>query len=486
MKLPNDIASCHRIILEQQKQFEERIKKMQDQIQAQMDVINMLQARVLELEAQVKKNSQNSNKPPSSDGLRKKNIRPAFPRKRGNKTGGQQGHTGKTLEQSDQVDFYQPLLPDHCICGKVLDIAQSQIIEKRQVFDIPDPRLEVTEYQKRRCACGHCGYVNEGEFPKGVNAYVQYGVGVKSLVVLLNVAFQLPVKKTKTLFADLFGYAINEKTIIEATQKCYDHLEQSEKVVKQSLLKKLVVHFDETGVRVLGKLHWLHTACDKLFTHIFVHAKRGKIALRDVDSILPSFKNRAIHDCWKSYFDFINCLHGICGAHLLRELTALEENQIQWAKWMKRYLITIYLMSDKGKNKLTEPQQQKALVLYQKIWDYANEIEPPPKKSTSGRGRPKATKGRNLLTRLKEHQSAILAFAFHEEVPFTNNQAERDIRPAKTKQKVSGCFRTIQGAQIYARILGFVSTTRKHQFSIFNELKATLEGENFLTRNNPS
>lgn len=153
---------------------------------------------------------------------------------------------------------------------------------------------------------------------------------------------------------------------------------------------------------------------------------------------------------------------------------------------MKRYLMTIYLMSDKGKNKLTKSQQKKALLLYQKIWDYANEIEPPPKKSTSGRGRPKATKGRNLLIRLSKHQSAVLAFAFHQQVPFTNNQAERDIRPAKTKQKVAGCFRTFEGAKIYARILGFISTTRKHQFSIFNELKSTFEGDNFLTKTEPS
>lgn len=483
MELPNDIASCHALILEQQKQFEEQFKEMQEQMQSQ---INMLVARVLELEDRLNKNSQNSNKPPSSDGLKKNNIKPAFPRKKGKKTGGQPGHTGKTLEQSDQVDFYKPLLPTHCLCGQALDIAQSEIIEKRQLFDIPEPRLEITEYQKRSCICGHCGHTNEGEFPKGVNAYVQYGVGVKSLVVLLNVAFQLPLKKIQTLFVDLFGYAINEKTIIGATQKCYDQLEASERVIKQSLLQKLVVHFDETGLRVLGKLHWLHTACNKMFTHLFVHAKRGKKALTDSDSILPLFKNRAIHDCWKSYFDFINCLHGICGAHILRELTALEEKQVQWAKWMKRYLITIYLLSDKGKNKLTETQQEKALLLYQKIWSNADNIEPPPQKSTSGRGRPKATKGRNLLIRLKKHQSAILAFAFHEEVPFTNNQAERDIRPAKTKQKIAGSFRTFEGAKIYARILGFVSTSRKHQFSIFNELKSTFEGDNFLTRTEPS
>ena len=179
-------------------------------------------------------------------------------------------------------------------------------------------------------------------------------------------------------------------------------------------------------------------------------------------------------------------MHGICGAHILRELTALEEKNTQWATWYKRYLLTLYYMSDEGKSQLNPKQQQKALALYNKIWTYADQAEPPPQKSATGRGRPKATKGRNLLIRLKKHQAAVLAFAFHKEVPFTNNQAERDLRPAKIKQKVAGSFRTLEGAKIYARIQGFLSTTRKHQFSVFNELKAALKGDTFLTENNPS
>ena len=448
--------------------------------------INMLLASVSELQEQLNKNSRNSNKPPSSDGLKKKTIHPAFPRKKGKKTGGQIGHKGKTLEQTKKVDFIKPLLPTHCDCGQFLDPTQSEIIEKRQVFDLPEPKLEVTEYQKLGCHCKHCGNYNKGEFPKGVNAYVQYGIGVKSLVVLLNVAFQLPIKKIQTLFADLFGYGINQSTIITSTQKCYEQLEESENQIKQNLLQRLMVHFDETGLRVMGKLHWLHTACDNLFTHLFVHPKRGKKALLSDQSILPEFKNWAVHDCWASYFNFTDCLHAICGAHILRELIALEEKQIQWAVWFKRYLLTIYLMSNKGKNKLTVQQQKKAIYLYNKIWEYADLIEPPPKKPPSGKGRGKATKGRNLLIRLKKHQQAVLAFALHEAVPFTNNQAERDIRPAKTKQKISGSFRTLEGAKIYARILGFISTTRKHQLSIFNELKSTFQGDNFITRNEPS
>lgn len=476
MKLPTDISTCHALILELQDQNKDLQKQML-----------LVLARVSELEDRLNKNSENSNKPPSSDGLKKKpSIKPAFPRKKGKKTGGQPGHRGKTLEMSASPDHLNALLPSHCNCGQALDKSKAAVLEVRQVFDLPEPKLEVTEYQKLGCTCSDCGNYNSGEFPAGVNARVQYGIGIKALAVLLNVAFKLPLKKIQTLFADLYGYAVNQSTIIEATKRCYEQLEQSEAVIKQSLLQSIVAHFDETGLRVLGKLHWLHTCCTSLFSYLFIHAKRGKKALRDKDSLLPHFKNWAIHDCWSSYFNFTQSLHGICGAHILRELTALEEKQIQWAGWFKRYLLTLYHLSDKGKSRLSPDQQQKALRLFDKIWTYADIIEPPPKKSTSGRGKPKATKGRNLLSRFKKHQQALLAFAFYEQVPFTNNLAERDLRPAKTKQKVAGSFRTLEGAKIYARILGFVATTRKHQFSIFKELRFSFSGHTFLTRDQSS
>lgn len=471
MSLPTDISSCHALILLQQTQILELQKQNK-----------LLTARVEELETRLGKNSRNSNKPPSSDGLKKPKSSPAFPRKKGKKSGGQKGHKGKTLEFSSRPDHVTPHFPSDCSCGERLDLSKAEVVEKRQVFDLPAPKLEVTEHQKMGCECGHCGAYNEGEFPVDVRARVQYGSGVLALAVLLNIAFKLPLKKIETLFADLYGYAVNQSTIVTATKKCYQKLEAGEKTIKQRLLQSVVAHFDETGLRVTGKLHWLHVSCNKLFTYLFIHANRGKKALEDSMSVLPDFKNWAIHDCWKTYFGFEQCKHGICGAHILRELTALEEKQIQWAVWFKRYLCCLYYMTNQGKGKLSIEQQQKALALFDKIWAYADQAEPPPEKIPGKRGKPKATKGRNLLIRLKEHQQAVLAFAFYEEVPFTNNQAERDLRPAKIKQKIAGSFRTFEGAQRYARIMGFISTTRKHQFSVFNELKAAFKGDTFLTR----
>ena len=444
--------------------------------------IAMLLDKIAELEARLNKNSRNSNKPPSSDGLQKKpRQKPAFPRKKGKKSGGQAGHRGKTLEMVSTADHINSLLPSQCACGQNLDKSSGKVVETRQVFDLPEPKLEVTEHRKLACICPSCGGYNEGKFPADVRAHVQYGTGVQALVVLLNVAFKLPLNKIQSLFSDLYGYAINDSTIIKATQKCHEQLATSEQIIKKKLLGSLVVHFDETGMRIAGKLQWLHTACSKAFTYLFVHPKRGKDALEDEESILPDFTNWAVHDCWRSYFNFAQCLHAICGAHILRELQALKEKEIQWASWFKRYLLALYKLSDQGKSALSPAQQQKAFKVFDTIWKYADQIEPQPQKTKGKRGRPKATKGRNLLIRLKEHQDALLAFAIHQEVPFTNNEGERDLRPAKTKQKVSGCFRTCKGAQIFARILGFVATTRKQKRSVFDELKMVFSGNTFLT-----
>ena len=378
-------------------------------------------------------------------------------------------------------DIISQHFAERCSCGATLDKDTAEVVESRQVFDLPEPKLLITEHQKMACTCSACGQMTQGQFPDGVHARVQYGYGVRALVILLNIVFKLPLKKIHTLFNDLYGYGINAGTIIQANRRCYEQLEASEQVIQANLLQSIVAYFDETGLRVTGKLHWLHTCCNKLYTYLFIHANRGKKALLDTASLLPKFTGWAMHDCWQSYFKFVDCQHAICGAHLLRELYALEQRGSRWATWFKRYLLTLYHLSDKGTSALSPEQQAKALKLFEKIWTYADQAEPPPQKSASGRGRPKATKGRNLLNRLKKYQTAVYAFAFQQAVPFTNNEAERALRPAKIKQKVAGSFRTLEGSQIYARILGFVATTRKHQINVFKELKAALQGRTFLT-----
>jgi transposase len=466
LNLPMTIEGCHELILKQQALIESFI------------------GRIEKLEEQTRKNSKNSNKPPSSDGLKK---RPAFARETGKKRGGQNGHKGNKLqlvEKEEEIDEREVLYPDasNCRgCGSVLDKSKALLSEIRQEFDLPEPKLLVREFQKMEIGCSCCGAKHYGMFPEHIKATTQYGSGVRSLTVLLNNGFALPVKKVQSLFVDLFGYQINESTIVNNSILCYNGLEPTEIVIKEKLTNcengKSVTenvnvgHSDETGVRVAGKLHWLHVFSSALYTFFFVHEKRGKEALNDPQSILPKYSGWVVHDCWASYFSFEGVKHALCGAHILRELYALDDKGTIWAKWFRRYLLTLLHLIKQNNGCLTKSQQQKALLLYEKICAYANEIEPLPQKKESGRGRPKATKGRNLLNRLIKHQDGILAFAFHSEVPFTNNLAERDLRPIKTKQKVAGCFRTLEGAQRHARIFGFISTVRKNELNIFNELK---------------
>ena len=260
--------------------------------------------------------------------------------------------------------------------------------------------------------------------------------------------------------------------------KCYEKLESSEQVIKSKIIQSTVSHADETGLRVEGKLSWLHATVTSLYTYLFVHNKRGQVALRSHQSILDKLTGWLIHDCWSSYFSFIGCKHGLCGAHILRELQGLIDNhQSKWARIFKPFLMNVYQMQFSERVK----RRQHIETRYRKICSLAEKLEPPPAATIGKRGKPKRTKGRNLVERLLREQTAVLAFAFNKEVPFTNNLAERDIRPTKVKQKISNCFRTQTGANIYARIESFISTTRKHDYSVFSQLCATFEGGNFLT-----
>lgn len=426
------------------------------------------------LKAQLNQNSQNSHRPPSSDGQKKK---PALPKKKKGKRGGQLGHQGKTLEMVDAADYVESSEPEQCKCGYDLSGVRKYIKERRQVFDLPPAQLEVTEYQVLACICPKCNAESTGTFPPGVNARAQYRNRVKALVTLLNNDCQIAYSKIKRFFADVFGYAINESTQTSANKKCYERLAESETLIKSGLLASPTNHYDETGLRINGSNHWLHGCSNDKYTYLFAHLKRGKGAINSEYSLLPQYKGWAIHDCWRTYFKFTDCRHAVCGAHLLRELHALIEQKSSWAESMHDLLMYAYHQSDEGK---TKAKNFKTIgKQYDRICQAADQEEPPPEYRFEGK-KPKQTKGRNLLNRLVEYKSAVLAFAQYDIVLFTNNQAERDIRPAKTKLKIAGSFRTFTGAKHYARIQGFISTVRKNQLNVFNELVATFSGSNSL------
>ena len=257
-----------------------------------------------------------------------------------------------------------------------------------------------------------------------------------------------------------------------------ENLEESEQIIKSKIVGQKVAHADETGVRIAGKLQWLHTATSPLYTYLFVHEKRGTGAIQSNKSILTHYFGWLVHDCWGSYFKLEHLKHAICGAHILRELESLIENQqSKWAKVFKLFLLSVYNMPFEERVKRKELIESR----YDRICSLGERAEPPPIKIPGRKGRSKRTKGRNLVERLISKKEAVLAFAFNPEVPFTNNLAERDIRPAKVKQKVSNCFRTFKGAEIYARIEGVMSAVRKNQCNVFSELCTTFERYNFLT-----
>lgn len=458
------------IIAQQAKQ----IAELQASLQAAL-------RKIADLEVRLAQNSDNSSRPPSSDGLTKK---PAFPRSSGKRRGGQSGHRGDTLQmvaQADRVVFHP--VADVCQCGNALSEVNGQVTAKRQVFDLPPQALIVTEHRIEGKVCNGCGCVHQGTFPDHVSAPVQYGDSVKALVSLLSVGHNMPVGGIKSLFADLFGYALNEATIQRANTLYYEQLAQEEAIVKDELQQEKLIHADESGIRAEGKLQWLHVASSALFTYFYRHCKRGRGALEDQRSALSAFSGWVVHDCWASYFTAGNYRHALCGAHLLRELAALIEQGSQWATQMHELLMATYLACERGKSSLSAVALQTTIRKYQAILQQAHREEPPPEPRARGHARPgrdKQSKGRNLMNRLAKHQAAVLAFAQHEEVPFTNNLAERDIRPWKTKLKISGCFRTTTGADHYARIRGFISTARKQQKQVFAELCRVLNGESFL------
>jgi transposase len=422
-----------------------------------------LRAEVAELRSRLKENSKNSHKPPSSDGLSKK---PGLPKGPPKKSGGQFGHKGKTLKMVDTPDavvlHHVPCCP---CCSKVFSTADVvEVTQRRQVFDIPAPRMEVTEHQLGLVVC--CGRGHLGSFPPEVGQPVQYGSRIKALSVLLNNDYKLPLEKIEQLMGDLWGCSFNESTAVRANSGMYQALEPIEEQIKTAILASEVAHFDETGMRVEKKLHWFHVASTSWFTYLFVHKKRGREALDSADSLLKDFQNRAVHDCWESYFGFKQCQHALCGAHLLRELTNLMENGSKWATQMHQFLLDLYRNSQKATAIVADRQSWERE--FKHICHLADREEPPPKQGK--RGKPKNSKGRNLLNRLLDHQDGWLAFAFVEGVPFSNNQAERDIRCLKTKQKVATNFQTFKGAQHYARVQSFTSTLRKHSMNVFQNL----------------
>lgn len=472
LKLPDTLEECHKLLLMQQ------------------TLLDAFASRLSVLEANQKQHSQNSSRPPSSDYGKntppKKTTQPGIPKDK-KPQGGQTDHKGDTLKYTETPDTTIQLFTPKCSCGIVLCQKDSIVAQKYQVFDLPEPKLQVTEYQRMSQVCS-CGKIHLGELPSGVEATVQYGPNVRALTTVLNNVCQIPFRKVRMLFNDLFGYDLNEATVLNNNMLVAQALIPTEERIKSALLNSEVLHADESGIKINKTLNWLHVSSNADYTYLFVDEKRGKEAHKKDISILLDYKNWLVHDCFVTYFGLTHCRHALCNSHLLRELQFQVDIGKTWAQTIHAYLLELHEQAKNNSNngiKLNSEQiiamKEKWKILCQQAIEVEEEIlakinntltlfDDLPQK----RGRKPRGKSLSLLDRLLIHADAVLAFAQFEFVPFTNNQAERDIRPIKTKIKVAGCFRALDSAKAYARIQGFCSTCRKHKLSIFNEIKNLL------------
>jgi transposase len=442
----------------------------------------LLFTRLQQLEARLERNSHNSSKPPSSDGLKKTSKPPNLRQKTDLLPGGQPGHPGHTLEfvdHPDQMLLHAPLLCS--TCGSSLQGAPVVDTQSRQVVDLPLLKLQVTEHQALTCLCPHCQSINAGDFPPHVRARVQYGPQLLGLCVYLTEFQLLPLQRTQELLLDLFGQAPSQGTLTEAITHCSQTLQPVETAIKKALLAAKVLHVDETGARVAGKTDWLHVSSTSLLTFYAHDRKRGREALRRI-GILPHFQGTSVHDCLRAYFDpSYPCLHSLCNAHLLRELLGLFEEKPQtWTQRMSALLRSLKRAKQKaqseGKRALDADVLWHYRLVYQRIVARGLRQNPEPLRCNKA-GYPFQGPFRNLLLRLQKQEEAVLRFALDFSVPFDNNQAERDLRMVKVQQKISGCFRSVEGAEHFCRIRGYISTLRKQGGHLLEALRSAFAGD---------
>jgi transposase len=428
-----------------------------------------LKARIAELERRLNQNSSNSSKPPSLDGFNR--PQPKSLREKSDKpNGGQKGRFGRTLLQVENPDN---VIVHHVLectsCHASLENAEADWIDKRQVFEIPEPKMDVIEHRCEKKFCPSCGQLNAAPFPEGVEQHVQYGPRAKALMVYLQNYQLLPYERLSEFFADVFGAPISQGTVFNVTKAASRNLASFEAKTKELLKDSLVLNSDESGLRVGKELHWLHTVSNERLTFYHVHEKRG-IEATTAAGILPHFKGTLVHDCWSSYFSY-NFDHALCNAHLLRELNGIiETTDHQWAKEMRDFLRKVNKANNEADKGLSESEAKIYINEYQKILNigYLETGGPPPLEKTLAR---------NLWERFLLRENQVLRFVHDSNVPFDNNQAERDLRMIKVKQKVSGCFRSKEGADCFARIRGYISTMKKQCKNIMDALISAMQGQ---------
>ena len=476
------------------------IKKLLDRIDVLEATITMLNEKVAtlteentrlkeenaSLKEQLNKNSKNSSKPPSSDVFDKPT--PKSLRKKSSKNqGAQKGHKGSGFTMNKKPDAFVNHIPQICntcdLFGKCISCG---IKNKRYEVDIVI-ETKTTQHQVLAFECPKLNNtVISGDFPKNITSTMQYGVNLKSLAIALNTMGMISIERTHNILSDLFNIPISTGTIHKMVSKCADRLVPIIDEIKERIVAAPIVNFDETGTRVNKKIKWVHNSSNSQYTYLSVEDKRGCEGINS-SGILPNFNGIAVHDCWSSYWKYYGVTHSVCCAHLLRELTGIIENYPKqtWAQDMINLLLRMKKVRDKavndGKDSLSYYHINSFNKSYLNIVADAREINPIPEKIQGKRGRHRKGKIRSLIERLFDYKASICLFTNNFNVPFDNNQAERDVRMIKVKTKVSGCFRTTKGCQDFLNIMSYIGTAKKHGISPLLALKKALLGErNFI------
>ena len=463
----NQDAMTDKEIIKALQEENAKLKEENAQIPILKQLVESLQHRIEELEKRLGLDSSNSSKPPSVDGLGKK-PRTMSLRSSKNPYGGQPGHVGKTLEPVEKPDKTEVHKVDFCCaCQADLSETEPERIIKRQVFDIEIRRV-ITEHQAevKRCKCGACTAAN---FPEGVVASAQIGDTLRSIALYLSGQF-IAKDRLSMAMEDLFGVPISDTTLIKYEQQLSENLGLFYQQILERIQASMVKHQDESGLRVGGKTGWIHVFCTLFFTYLWYDRKRK--------SPIETGGGTCVHDHYGPYLQQQEVEHGFCNAHHLRELKALIlYEQEEWASEMYA-LLRIMHQSTQDETSLPLEKSEFLRRAYDKVvqrgFDYHEGLAPPPSLKKSPRGRKKRRTGHNLLLRFRNHKNDVLRFLSDPRVPFTNNQAERDLRMVKLKQKVSGCLRTEAGACDFAVIRSFTGTVRKHKLNILDSIKMAL------------
>jgi len=440
-----------------------------------------LQAEVRRLHDAAAQNSRNSSRPPSTD--RPDRPQPKSLRKKsGRKPGGQPGHPGHTLRFSDQPKHVEVHRLLKCACGEDLSGQPALDFQGRQVFDLPSLTLECTEHRAEIKACPGCGDLSTAAFPPDLKAPVQYGKNFRALLAYLYDAQEGASRRIREMGEEMFGYAVSEGTLQSARQEHYEALAPFEQRLVEILPQEPILHADETSVPVNQITHWLHVLCTPLLTFFGLHLRRGKEAIEAI-GIIPRFTGWLMHDFLSSYLNWDHCLHTFCKSHLLRELVFLfEQHQQAWAQELHDLFLAMLQRVKLAKARDAPVDEAEYHRWQQRYWAClrAGRQTNPLTPEQRARRRPKQSKAQNLLDRLEGYDDCILAFLWEMDLPFTNNEAERAFRMIKVRLKISGCFRTVEGARRHARIRSYISTVRKHGLPVLEYLRRALDGHPFL------